>query len=107
MIQTTNVWTDRGPPYVRQKLEDDMQLLYATLQQYRSCKAGGLEHDIMVNIRLNGYRTLGENNDSASITVDNATAEFGVLFLNHPHVGKGCWQETCVQICHTRSSKVV
>ncbi|KAK1243845.1 hypothetical protein MKX08_001983 [Trichoderma sp. CBMAI-0020] len=47
MIQTTDIWTGRGPSYVSQKLEDDMQLLYATLQQYRSCKVGGLERDIM------------------------------------------------------------
>lgn len=102
MTQTTDVWTGRGPPYVSQKLEDDMKLLYSTLQQYRSCKTGGSERDIMINIRLNGYRALGRNSDPTSFTVDNASAEFGVLFLDHPHVGNGYWQETCVQIRRTR-----
>ncbi|EHK41814.1 hypothetical protein TRIATDRAFT_287239 [Trichoderma atroviride IMI 206040] len=102
VAQTCNTQTARGPPHVTQELDDDIQLLYSTLQQYQSCNTGGSERDIMINIRLNGYRALGKNSDPASFIVDNASAEFGVLFLDHPHVGNGYWQETCVQICHTR-----
>lgn len=108
VAQTHSTRTTHGPPYSTQELEDDIKLLYSTLQQYQSCKTGGSESDITINIRLNGYRALGKDSGPASFIVDDAyaSAEFGVLFLDHPHVRNGYWQEACVQICHTRLPKL-
>ncbi len=79
------------------EFDDDIEHLYNILRQYRSCERAESCGEIITNIRLNGYRT---------VLAGNASAEFGVLFLDHPHVREGHWQEACIQICHTRSSTV-
>ncbi|KAI0543779.1 subtilisin-like protein [Xylaria curta] len=106
VTQTSAKWVSRGSPHVSHELDDDIELLYNALMQYRTCKTEGSHRDIIINIRLNGYRTILENGAPARFIVDNASAEFGVLFLDHPHARGGYWQEACIQTCHPRSSKI-
>ncbi|KAG7438701.1 Intracellular serine protease [Fusarium oxysporum f. sp. raphani] len=78
------------------ELDDDIKRLYRTLLQYRSCEQEGSQQSIGTHIRLNGYR---------SLVTDEATAEFGVLFFDHPHIGECHWQDACIQIWHPQPSK--
>ncbi|KAF5674770.1 serine threonine kinase [Fusarium circinatum] len=71
------------------ELDDAIKRLYRTLLQYRSCEQEGSQQIIAAHIRLNGYR---------SLVTDEATAEFGVLFFDHPHIGECHWQDVCIQI---------
>ncbi|KAF5589875.1 serine threonine kinase, partial [Fusarium pseudocircinatum] len=77
-------------------LDEDIKRLYHTLLQYRLCEQEGSEQSITTHIRLNGYR---------SLLTDEATAEFGVLFFDHPHVGECHWQDVCIQIWQSRPPK--
>ncbi|KAF4448404.1 serine/threonine protein kinase [Fusarium austroafricanum] len=77
------------------ELDDDIKRLYWTLHQYRSCELEGSQLSIATHIRLNGYR---------SLVTDEATAEFGVLFFDHPHMGECHWQEACIQIWQPQPS---
>lgn len=106
VAQISEASTTHGPPYMSPELDDDIKCLYKTLKKYRSCKLKESYHEIITNIRLNGYRTLVADSALAEFIVDNASAEFGVLFLDHPHEGKSYWQEACIQICHTKSADV-
>ncbi|TRX88535.1 hypothetical protein FHL15_010574 [Xylaria flabelliformis] len=106
VTQTSTRCVSRGPPRMSHELDDDIERLYNALKQYRTCKTDGPHRDILINIRLNGYRTILENGTSAEFVVHNASAEFGVLFLDHPHAGGGYWQEACIQTCYTRSSEL-
>ncbi|KAF5535804.1 serine threonine kinase [Fusarium mexicanum] len=75
------------------ELDNDIKRLYHTLLQYRLCEEEGSQQSIATHIRLSGYR---------SLLTDEATAEFGVLFFDHPHVGDCHWQEVCIQIWQPR-----
>ena len=79
------------------ELHEDFKSLYSALRKYRSCEREGSHGEIVTNIRLNGYRR---------VNADNATAEFGVLFFDHPHAGECHWQEACIQISHAKPSNV-
>lgn len=68
---------------------NDIKCLYSTLRHYRSCESDGSSSEIVTQIRLNGYK---------SLIVKGTTAEFGVLFFDHPHKGRCHWQEACIQI---------
>ncbi|KAG5762508.1 hypothetical protein H9Q72_009387 [Fusarium xylarioides] len=78
------------------ELDDDIKRLYRTLLQYRSCEQEGSQQSIATHIRLNGYR---------SLVTDEATAEFGVLFFDHPHIGECHWQDVCIQIWQPQPQK--
>ncbi|CVL02617.1 uncharacterized protein FMAN_00120 [Fusarium mangiferae] len=78
------------------ELDDDIRCLHRTLLQYRSCEQEGSQQSIAAHIRLNGYR---------SLVTDDTTAEFGVLFFDHPHIGECHWQDVCIQIWQPRPSK--
>lgn len=94
------------PPHAGHELDEDIEHLLNTLRQYASCHADGVCSDIATNIRLNGYRTLraGAGAKHKDFILENASAEFGVLFLDHPHAIDGCWQEACIKICQPPSS---
>ncbi|KAM4055141.1 short chain dehydrogenase [Hirsutella rhossiliensis] len=77
------------------EMDDDIQHLHSTLLRYQKCRREGSHRSIITNIRLNGYRRLAAN---------DATAEFGVLFFDHPHTGECHWQEACIQICPRQPS---
>ncbi|KAG4295227.1 extracellular alkaline serine protease [Fusarium proliferatum] len=77
-------------------LDDDIKHLCRTLLQYRLCEQEGSQQSIATHIRLNGYR---------SLLTDEATAEFGVLFFDHPHIGDCHWQDVCIQIWQPRPPK--
>ncbi|KAI1131558.1 subtilisin-like protein [Nemania abortiva] len=106
VAQTSTIWAARNPPHVSHELDDDIERLYNTLKQYCTCKTKGFYRDITINIRLNGYRALVGKDADTDFIVDDASAEFGVLFLDHPHSGAGYWQEARIQTCHTKSSKL-
>lgn len=98
--QNSETSTTRIPLLIGHALDSDVKCLYDILNQYRLCKTKeppSHETEIQASIRLNGYRALN---------AEDASAEFGVLFLDHPHGGNGYWQEANIQICHTKSSKV-
>ncbi|KAK0375213.1 extracellular alkaline serine protease [Colletotrichum limetticola] len=84
-------------PHNRHELDDDIQYLYRILEKYRSCQIDSSPGDIVINLRLNGYRNLAASGASVEILVDNASAEFGVLLLDHPHENQGFWQEASIQ----------
>ncbi|KAF4957460.1 hypothetical protein FGADI_3096 [Fusarium gaditjirri] len=78
------------------ELDDDIKRLYRALLQYRLCEQEGSQQSIGTHIRLNGYR---------SLVTDETTAEFGVLFFDHPHIGECHWQDACIQIWQPKPSK--
>ncbi|KAI0455204.1 hypothetical protein F5B21DRAFT_503506 [Xylaria acuta] len=84
VTQTSATWMNRGLPRVSHELDDDIERLCNTLKQHRTCTTGGPHRDIIINIRLDGYRTIVEKDAPAEFIVDNASAEFGVLFLEPP-----------------------
>ncbi|KAK1706680.1 hypothetical protein BDP67DRAFT_582282 [Colletotrichum lupini] len=84
-------------PHNRHELDDDIQYLYRILEKYRSCQIDSSPGDIVINLRLNGYRNLAASGASVEILAENASAEFGVLLLDHPHKDQGFWQEASIQ----------
>ncbi|OTA94291.1 hypothetical protein M434DRAFT_30071 [Hypoxylon sp. CO27-5] len=106
IMQTNEVSANECPPHMGHELDDDIEHLLKILQRYRSCNRKGANYEIRANIQLNGYRALAATSAATEFIVESASAEFGVFFLDHPHAEDGCWQETRIQICHTKSSKV-
>ncbi|KAK1528597.1 extracellular alkaline serine protease [Colletotrichum costaricense] len=84
-------------PHNSHELDDDIQYLYKILKQYRSCQNDQSPGDIVINLRLNGYRNLTASGASVEILAENASAEFGILLLDHPHKNQGFWQEASIQ----------
>lgn len=88
-------------PHKSHELDEDIKSLYKILEQYRSCQNDPLPSEIVTNLRLNGYRNLAAGGAPDEFLVENASAEFGVLFLDHPHENGGFWQEASIQTCPT------
>ncbi|KAL8364202.1 hypothetical protein RB601_009781 [Gaeumannomyces tritici] len=86
-------------PHKRHELDEEIKSLYKILQQYRSCQNGSSPGEIVTNLRLNGYRNIVAGGASVKFWVENASAEFGVLFLDHPHKYQSFWQEASIQTC--------
>ncbi|KAK0753522.1 hypothetical protein B0T18DRAFT_424063 [Schizothecium vesticola] len=90
-------------PHKSHELDEDIESLFKVLNQYRLCQDDSSPGEIVANLRLNGYRTLAAGGASVEFMVENASAEFGVLFLDHPHENRGFWQEASIQTCPTVS----
>lgn len=101
MAQNNDASATSPVPHKSHELDEDIKSLDRILKLYRSCQNDSSPGEIVANLRLNGYRNLAAGGDSVEILVENASAEFGVLFLDHPHENQGFWQDASIQTCPT------
>lgn len=92
-------------------LDDEISHLFRALQKYTRCNDDNKRGSVVTKVRLRGYGRLplvSPNHDLVprkDFALHDALAEFGVLFLDHPHVAGSRWQEARIQICDNPRSK--
>lgn len=92
-------------------LDDEIAHLFHALQKYTRCSGDSDRGSVVTKVRLRGYGRLplvSPNHDLAprkDFALPDALAEFGVVFLDHPHVAGSRWQEARIQICDNPRSK--
>ncbi|KAH6887070.1 hypothetical protein B0T10DRAFT_549926 [Thelonectria olida] len=73
-------------------IRDETETLLGVLRAYRSCNRTGSLGNITAKIRISGCAR-----------TPNSSAEFGILFLGHPHAQNCRWKEACIRISTGKS----